>query len=768
MQRGAIMFKNFIKAGNKYTQIGEAVPAPYIRKSFHVDFFAEKAALKICTPGFYELYINGKNITKGFLAPYISNPSEVLFYDEYDISKYLVKGENVVGFILGNGFANQTVASWEFSKAEFRAPLSVCAVLEAEGEGKSLKMETDETFKTHPSPIIYDMYRYGTHYDANREIEAWCKAGFDDSGWTNALAAPAPAGDILPCTAHPMKTQYTLSPVSIEKVEDFCYLKTSFYDGKDIESTRVKEGYLYDFGKSRAGVCKLKIKGERGQKITLRHTERLAEDKTFNFNCIYTFKDDYENYIDLYQTDVYILKGGEEEIYVPPFTYHGFRYVLVEGLLPEQATEDLLTYEVFNSDIKKRIDFECSDDTVNTLFDMGIAADMSNFHYFPTDCPHREKNGWTGDAAVSAAHMLMSFDCGESLRQWLCSMRYAQRENGIIPGIVPTVGWGCKGDYGPTWDAACIELPYCIYKYDGREDVVLENADMMYKYLKYISSVRDENGLLPVGLGDWCQPGSGNVNISAPKRLTNSATVYDLAIKSAFMFEKCGRLEEMKFAQNLAAEMKTAIRKNLIDFESMTAEGACQTSQALMLSVGLFEEDEYEKAYKRLIELIYEKDCHLDCGVVGVRHIFEVLMNGGDAPLALKMICREDGPSYGAMIKIGATALCEAFEENRVQESQNHHFFGDILRVFVKSLAGLEINPNMNNINEVAFSPIVVENMNFAKAEYNCSKGIIKSGWERSGEKVRMYIELPDGIEGKAKICGSEKELKAGLNEFLV
>ena len=453
---------------------------------------------------------------------------------------------------------------------------------------------------------------------------------------------------------------------------------------------------------------------------------------------------------------------------MPSFTYHGFRYVLVEGIKNEQATEDLLTFEVFNTDMKRRLHFECSNDTANRLFEMGIAADMSNFHYFPTDCPHREKNGWTGDAAVSAEHMLFSFDCGESLRQWLCTMRYAQGENGIIPGIVPTTGWSCDGDYGPTWDAACIEIPYCIYKFTQDKSIILENAGMMYKYLKYISGERNERGLLPVGLGDWCQPGSGNVNISAPKELTNSATVYDLAKKSAFLFEKCGLSEEKEFSEKLAAEIRRDIRAHLIDFETMTAAGACQTSQALLLSVGIFEESEKAKAYKRLLEFIKEKDEHLDCGVVGVRHIFEVLMRGGDAPLALKMICREDGPSYGAMIKIGATALCEAFEENRVQESQNHHFFGDILRVFAQCLAGLEINPEADDINKIKFAPVFSEDLSFAKTSYMSHKGEIIAGWERCGEKIKAYINVPSGICGYAEISGKVTELKCGLNEFII
>ena len=253
------MFDKFIKASNEYTDKDKSVPAPYIRRSFTLDFTPESANVHIVSSGFYELYINGQNITKGHLAPYISNPSDLLCYDTYDVSEYLTKGKNAIGVILGNGFANQSVSSWDFDKADFRAPLSVSIELEASGDGMSYSLFSDESFKTHPSHIVYDMYRYGTHVDARLMIDGWSTPDFDDYSWQNAMLSNAPKGKITPCTASPIVKHEELTPIKISEQKDVCYLKTALYNGEDIPSTRVS-GYLYDFGKNTAGICRLRIK----------------------------------------------------------------------------------------------------------------------------------------------------------------------------------------------------------------------------------------------------------------------------------------------------------------------------------------------------------------------------------------------------------------------------------------------------------------------------------------------------------------------------
>lgn len=753
----------FIRGTDKYSTLYEPVPAPILRKSFSLDFVPEQADLSITASGFYDLYINGQKITRGHLSPYISNPSQYFYYDTYEIASLLQQGKNAVTIILGNGFANQDSPRMRFNEYTDRAPLVTALIMTASGQGQTFTLETDESFKVHPSPILYDMYRFGVIYDARQEIEGFADADFDDSAWGNAKFAPKPSGILHPNTANPILDQYELKPISIEKQEDFYYFHDN--DRKPFPFTYVKSGWVYDFGYDCAGVCRLKIKGEQGQRVTLRHGEAFRDGK-FNMNCIFTVKPGDEDHMPYFQADTYILKGGQEEIFVPIFTYHGFRYVLVEGITDEQATPDLLTYIVFNTDLRKRSDFRCSDPTVNTLYEMAIRADLSNFHHFPTDCPQREKNGWTGDASVSACQMLLSLDCAENFRMWLESIRGAQLENGKLPGTVPTIGatynWGC----GPAWDSVCINLPYFSYQFDHREDIIRENSDLMWKYLHYIAGRRDEKGLIACGLGDWCQPYSGNVNISSPLEFTDSTQIFEISQRAAFLFGVIGQEDRKAYALTLMNEMRQAVRTHLIDWDTMTVAGNCQTSQAVALSMGIFEESEYEAAYQRLLDFIVEKNYFLDCGMIGLRHVFHVLFANGDGDIALKMMCQEEAPSYANMIKLGGTALFESLIPNGDQESQNHHFYGDIINLFISKMAGLNINPNLDDIHHVVVAPQIPECISFAEASYDFRDGTVKVKWEKMDGKVTIFVQMPPVANGVLRFAGQEIVLQNGDQHF--
>ena len=167
---------------------------------------------------------------------------------------------------------------------------------------------------------------------------------------------------------------------------------------------------------------------------------------------------------DLFQEDIYYCAGKKCETHIPRFTYHGFRYVYVEGITKEQATLDLLKYHVFNSDIKQIGHFVCDNGIANKLQEAAVRSDLSNFHYFPTDCPHREKNGWTADASLSAEQMLLNLDPERSYKEWMRNIYAALDENGELPSIIPTPGWGKGGgNCGPSWDIAIVNIPYYVY-----------------------------------------------------------------------------------------------------------------------------------------------------------------------------------------------------------------------------------------------------------------------------------------------------------------
>lgn len=742
----------FIKRNNKMCDFDTWVSAPYFRKTFDLDFAAETAEITITGLGFYELYINGKNITKGPLAPYISNFHHVVYYDNYDIAKYLKKGKNAIGIILGNGMRNAFGGFiWDFEKISARGPVCTALCTEIKGEGKEFVFEADESFKTHSSPILFDDLRMGCVYDSNLEIEGWNMPDFDDSKWDNAIFETTPAGKPALCRAEPIAVTEKLKPVSIKHFDKlpFAYNGTE-ENASPFESTYRENVYLYDFGVNNAGISVLKINGKPGQKITVRHLEYGLFEKYSISNISFIRPESTEKYFEYAQKDVFICKGGEE-VFVPKFKYDGFRYLFVEGLEENQATEDAFEFYVMSSNLKTRSNFSSSSEIINKLYEMTKRSDISNFYYFPTDCPQREKNGWTGDASMSAEHMMLSFNAEESLREWLKNIRHAQKNNGKIPAVIPTYDWGFEWGPGPSWDSVIFNLPYEIYRHTGDKGVIEENAQMMIRYLSYILSMRKADGTIAFGLGDWMDPyETVHKKITSPLAVTDTIMTYLNAKKAAFMFDIIGKKYEKQFALNVADEMKQVVRTNLINFETMTVSGDCQTSQAFAVAAGVFEDDEIEKAYEKLLEIIDRDNNENACGMIGLRYIFHLLCKMGNYDLAYKMITSEKRTGYGFWVKQGLTTLPENFfyGNGRDVYSLNHHIFGDMLSCFIQDFAGLKPNPTYTDPMSFEISPCFVTDLNFAKASYETARGTLYTEWKRNGEKVIVTVDVPAKMHG--------------------
>ncbi len=718
--------KNFIRATKEYTTFEKHIAAPYFRKKFTVDTKTQ-AKLLISACGFYELYLNGERKTKGFFAPYVSNPNDIVYFDEYTVE--LESGENVIAVQLGNGLTNNPGGYiWDFDVADFRqAPKFALSLSYTDGLGNETVIESGEDFKTCPSPIIFDDFRFGEYYDATLEINDWNKPSYDDSDWKNALSAPTPTGEFRICEAEPIVATSEISPTQIIKTDD---------------------GYIYDFGVNSTGLCRLAVNGEKGQRIEMQFAEQLTDGK-MDLRSVWFVRDFWERDKDIAHKDIYICKGDGQEVYCPKFTYHGFRYVTVTGITEQQATADLLTFVVMNSDVKYCGGFGTSEKMTNTLQQLTLRSDLANFYYFPTDCPHREKNGWTADAALSSEHMLMNLTVQTSFREWMRNICKAQAENGALPGIVPTGGWGFDWGNGPAWDCVLVYLPYFTYIYRGDTQIISESAKAFEKYLNYIKSRTNEDGLIAIGLGDWCHVGRNADGPKAPLWVTDTIISMDIANKAAFLFDVIGMKPQRDFAAAMADGYKAAIRQHLVDFDTMTVKGECQSSQAMGIFYGVFDEDEKDAAFKRLLEFINEQDDHMDVGVLGGRVIFHVLSAFGYSDLALKMIIRPDFPSYGNLIERGATSLWEQFlPYDGVNYSMNHHFWGDISSWFIKSLAGINYNPSRRDLKSVDIRPNFVAALNDASAYFDSNFGKIESSWKRTDDGVELKVTVPQGFSG--------------------
>ena len=717
----------FVCEDTEYSTYEKHIPAPIFRKRFTLDQKADTAEITICGLGFYDLYINGTKITKGFLAPYISNTDHYTYFDNYNIAQYLNVGENVIGIMLGDGFLVGKTRTWDFKDNVMNSAPMLALKTEIKCGDEEIAFEADE-FVCKKGPILFNDERSGVFYDARLWEDGWNDIGFIENGWHKPIQAVRPRGVAKQCTAEPIKVYREIKPVSITKgeMQPYGWLHTSIPVLQTVEkAAKLTGGYIYDFGENNSGIYRLKIKGECGQKISLQCAEQLNNGK-LDYDNIYFYPDGYS------QRDIYYLKGDGEEIFEPMFTYHGYRYIYVSGITEEQATTDLLTYLVMSSDLEERGTFECSDDMVNAIYQMGRRSDISNFFYFPNDCPHREKNGWTGDASMSAEHMIMTIGAENSWREWLNNIRAAQKEDGMLPGIVPTDKWGYEWGNGPAWDSVLFNLPYFAYKFRNDTQIIEENAAAMLRYLEYISKKRDERGIVECGLGDWVPVGKGADEYDSALGFTDSVMVLDMCRKASVMFNAVGLNLHKKFADTLANEMLTAIRNEYVDFDTYVVRNRCQTSQAMAIYYDVFYDDEKKKGFEVLKDIVKEDNYSFTCGFLGIRVLFHVLAQFGEAETAYHMITKKEYPSYGHWVEKGETTFLEHFMEydEYYHESKNHHFLGDVVNWFMSTIGGLKVESH----NFVKVSPCYLKEIDWCRTTHKLPNGEIEIYWERKDD----------------------------------
>ncbi|HBF15121.1 MAG TPA: hypothetical protein DDW30_05475 [Clostridiales bacterium] len=715
------MKKQFICATREYCDFSHRVPAPYLRRAFDLDFVPVRAEALVCGLGFYRLWVNGQEVTKGYFAPYISNPDDRMYYDVYDLAPYLHRGENVLGVLLGNGFQNDFGgAVWDFDRAPWRSAPKLALEFYAHGDGKSLSFSADGQFLTHPSPILFDEYRLGEIYDARWETAGWNLPRFDAADWSPALPADAPKGVLCECRAEPIRCYETLAPVSV---------------------TPCDGGYLYDFGKNTAGTCRLHLTGAtEGQTVVVKFCERLKDGKFDQSNLYNQPVEKYPFYYTDFARMEYRARGGDET-YEPSFAWFGYRYAFVLGVRPEQATADLLSFPVLSSDLRRVGHFSCSDGTVNRIFDLIVNSDRSNFYYFPTDCPHREKNGWTGDASLSAPQMSLLFDTTESYLAWLGNIVAAQRADGALPGIVPTSGWGFAWGNGPAWDSVLVNLPYTVWRLRGDTRAIALTADAMLRYFAYLRTRRSADGTVAIGLGDWVPVGKKSHRYDTPLALTDSIMVMDMTKKAAAMLAAIGRGADAATAAALGDEMLASVRASLLDRNTATLANGTQTAQAMGPYYGVFAPEERQEAFARLMARIKENGGNFDCGFLGLHALFHVLSDFGESETAYRMIAQKEFPSYRNLLERGETAMVESFQPEGGREcgSHNHHFLGDVVRWFFRDLAGLEIV----DCRHVRVRPSFVRELDSAKASYDLPSGTVTVAWHRAGNKIALTVTHP-------------------------
>ena len=722
----------------------EFEPAPMFRKTFRVDKNLKFARLYIASAGYHEAFLNGMRVGEDYLNPGYTHFDKRILYVTHDVTTLLKQGENTLSAVLGNGWYNvQSVAVWNFHQAKWRNRPSMLAELRlVYEEGRTEVVTTDTTWRTSTGPYLYNNIYSGDIYDARLEEDGWKENGFDDRKWENVQLVEAPAS--LCVTQHMPAIQVTeeIKPLFMHKLDE--------------------RTYVYAFPKNMSGFCRLKIKGRRGTRITLSYGELLKKDghlEQGNINVYYHPEKPEEKF----QTDVYILKGnGMEEVFVPSFTYHGFQYVKVTSSEDICLTPDNLTALFLHTNLEATGNFSCSSNLFNKIWDATMQSYRSNIHSIPTDCPQREKNGWTADAYIAIDLGLLGFDGITFYEKWMDDFVDNQRAGGDISGIIPSSGWGYGEWPGPVWDAALFIIPDALYRYYGDQTCIKKMYPVMQRYMEYLKTT-EQDGMLHSGLGDWVFWKSTTNN-----EYTSTAFYYlDYSLMEKFA-DLLG--QDASPYRRKAEELKKLINQKFYDpTTGLYAEGT-QTAQALALYLGFVEKGEHEKVAAQLHQRVAANNYFLDFGLLGSKTVLPMLVKYGYISDAMKMVCQTEAPSWGYWVEtMGYSTLPETWtlSPEFKDASLNHVFMGDVSAWMMQTLAGINVNTASPGFQKFVLTPHFVKELDWVKGEYRSVHGTIACEWERKGKQIVCTVRIPIGVHAELLVDGVSRTVEAGVNEYI-
>jgi alpha-L-rhamnosidase len=731
-ETGMIDSKNWQGTWISDTRNVDMKPAPYFRKEFNLHGEVKSARLYIAAAGLYEYYINGIKVGDHRLDPAFTRYDRRTLYLSYDVTHLIQSGSNALGVILGNGWYNhQSTAVWYFDKAPWRARPKFCSDLRLTyGDGTSEIISSGTDWKTSPAPVVFNSIYTGEHYDARLEQKGWNMPGFNDIKWVNAIPVGAPSLNIVSQLMHPVRITEKIPAKSVRRLNS--------------------NTWIFDLGRNIAGVSGIKVTGQAGTVIKMKHAERLNE-KGFadqsNIDVHYRPTDDK----DPFQTDIFILSGIGEESFIPRFNYKGFEFVEVSSDRPVTVTKETLTGYFMHSDVPSVGNIESSNPVLNNLWEATNNSYLSNLFGYPTDCPQREKNGWTGDAHIAIETGLYNFDGITIYEKWLADHADEQQPNGVLPAIIPSSGWGYTWANGPDWTSTIAIIPWNIYLFYGDSYLLEKYYENIKRYVDHITEI-SVDGLTDWGLGDWMP-----IKSVASRELTSSAYYFaDVTIiaKSAKLFGK--QADFIKYSE-LAAKIRNAINNKYLNKEQAIYGNGLQTELAVPLYWGIVPEDMKPRVAGKLAETITVNNNHMDVGLLGTKAILNALSDNGYSDLAYTLASQETFPSWGWWIVNGATTLYENWPlDTKSDISMNHIMFGEVGAWMYKGLGGIfpeEENPGFRNI---ILKPNFVKGLNHFVARHDGPYGTIISSWKKDGYEIEYKVVIPANSTATLYLKASE------------
>ena len=776
------------------------IPVPYVRKMFNLPSELKSARLYITALGVFECSINGKQVGEDVFAPGWTDYQKRVQYLTYDVTSQLQQGENTIGAILGDGWAAGYIG-WLGRQNYVDRPRLLAQLEITLNDGKTLTVSSDDSWTYQFGPITHSDFIMGEAYDARKELLCWNDGG--DGGWLPVETFDHPNIQIVALNGPTVKCIQELIP--IENPAD--------------RSSMGRRRHIFDLGQNMVGRVRFKGRAPAGTTIILRFAEVLNPD-----GSLYT-----TNLRAAHATDYYTFKGDGEEVWEPKFTFHGFRYVEIEGY-PNEVSKDTITGIVLHSEMDVTGTFECSDPLLNQLQKNILWGQKGNFLDVPTDCPQRdERLGWTGDIQVFARTAAFNMDIAGFMTKWSQDVIDAQGSQGEIPSVVP-YATDVPQDGGPAWADAVIICPWTIYLNYGDERILEHNYQAMTRFMDflldtspgYIRCAPDYEGW--PGFGDWL-----SINANTPRDLIGTAFLAHDAQLMAQIADVLSKPEDAKRYHQLFEDTKSAfanrflagsttsndsitpseIRQQLdradslsrgnlqeVDYGDITSKvfntnlfTPTQTSYVLALCFDLLPENLVSLAVDELIADIERRGLHLSTGFVGSPYLNHVLSQNGRLDVAYKLLNQKSWPSWLYAVTQGATTIWERWdgwtEENGFQtpdmNSFNHYAYGAIGAWMYNTVAGIDSALSQPGYKHIILSPQPGGGLDYARATFETVYGKIVSDWKILQDSFTYTIVVPPNttatvtlpVVGDVQlngeiVQGQSHKLNAGQYKFIV
>ncbi len=718
-------------------------PSQFFRKEFALSKKIKSARIYVTALGLYELHLNGKKVGPDLFTPGWTSYKSRIQYQTYDVTSLLGQ-QNALGAIVGDGWYRGNIG-FQAQRSYYGDKSALLAQLEIRfADGTSETICTDASWKSTTGPILESEIYNGEIYDARLELTGWNQTGYADTKWIGASVYDYTKATLIAPQGVPVKAIQEIKPVR--------FIKTP--QGESV----------LDMGQNMVGLVRLKVKGNSGDKIVIKYAEVL--DKTGNF---YT-----DNLRAARCTDTYILKGGGEEIYQPLFTFHGFRYVKLEGLATEPGL-DQVTGIVIHSAMTPTGSFACSDSLINKLQHNIQWGQKGNFLDVPTDCPQRdERLGWTGDAQVFSMTAAFNFDVSAFYTKWMKDFPADQSANGRVPHVIPDV---LKGDGGATaWADASLIVPWTVYQVYGDKRILEVQYKSMKAWVEYMHTRAGSRNLWlgDAHFGDWLAFASNSS--SYPGATTEKdliATAY-YAYSSKILSKIAtilGKTDDATFYANLSEAVKKAFIEEFVTKNGRVVSNT-QTGYSLALAFDLMPENLRKSAADYLAADV-KKMGHLTTGFVGTPLLCQTLSAIGRDDLAFMLLNRKKYPSWLYPVTQGATTIWERWDGQKPDgsfqdvgmNSFNHYAYGAIGEWLYKHVAGLDLDPQNPGYKHLLLYPHPGGALTKATAEFNSMYGIIKSSWKLEDSKFTYDVTVPSNTTATVTLPNADKA-KVTINQI--